>query len=62
MTLHWLRLDATGASRLEPLPALAMHYQGPVDAEAYRRRARGEEPPVSNLADSILHCGNADSG
>jgi hypothetical protein len=25
MTLHWLRLDAQGASRLETLPALAMH-------------------------------------
>jgi hypothetical protein len=48
MTMHWLRLDATGASRLEPLPALAMHYQGPVDAEGYRRRARGEEPPVAH--------------
>jgi hypothetical protein len=48
MTLHWLRLDAQGASRLETLPALAMHYQGPVDAEGYRRRARGEEPPVAH--------------
>jgi len=48
MILNWLRLDATGASRLEPLPTLAMHYQGPVDAEAYRRRARGEEPPVAH--------------
>jgi hypothetical protein len=48
MILHWLRLDATGVSRLEPLPVLAMHYQGPVDAEGYRRRARGEEPPVAH--------------
>lgn len=48
MILHWLRLDASGVSRLEPLPALAMHYQGPVNAEGYRRRARGEEPPVAH--------------
>lgn len=48
MALHWLRLDAQGASRLETLPTLAMHYQGPVDAEGYRRRARGEEPPVAH--------------
>jgi hypothetical protein len=48
MILHWMRLDATGASRLEPLPVLAMHYQGPIDAEGYRRRARGEEPPVAH--------------
>src|SRR6202011_3494585 len=48
MTLHWLRLDAQGTSRLAPLPALAMHYQGPVDAEGYRRRARGEEPQVAH--------------
>jgi len=48
MTLHWLRLDAQGTSRLAPLPALAMHYQGPVDAEGYRRRARGEEAQVAH--------------
>lgn len=48
MILHWLRVDAAGASHLEPLPAMAMHYEGPVDAEGYRRRARGEEPPVAH--------------
>jgi hypothetical protein len=46
--LHWLRVDAAGASHLEPLPVLAMHYEGLIDAEGYRRRARGEEPPVAH--------------